>query len=234
MRGRGAQGASPCRVSPPWFPDRHLPSLPRVLAVRVSLVRRYNEGVRRPASLTPCSLPLLGATTVAARGFAPNAGEQAALGLELVTRCPAGMSPWRRSGPPKFSENPDCFCARFFDSGRTACPHCHDGAAAWPPLRERRRLPHWDFRSSIARPQSWLSTLRRVSYPTATQDSLPGAGQALLGGLDYPQGFSERFQSDLIPLPRAYLAQSPFRSSNVIQTFEHQTRSGLPGNETDS
>jgi hypothetical protein len=104
----------------------------------------------------------------------------------------------RQPGPPKFLGNPDCFYARFFDSGRTACPHCHDGAAAWPPLRVRRGLPHWDFRSSIARPQSWLSTLRRVGHPTATQDSLPGAGQALLGGLGYPQGLIERFQSDLI------------------------------------
>jgi len=42
--------------------------------------------------------------------------------------------------------------------------------------------------------RSWLSTLRGVGHPTATQDSLPGAGQALLGGLGYPQGFSERFR----------------------------------------
>ena len=34
----------------------------------------------------------------------------------------------------------------------------HDGAPARPPRGERRRLPHWDFRSSIAWPQSWLST----------------------------------------------------------------------------
>jgi hypothetical protein len=54
-------------------------------------------------------------------------------------------------------------------------PH-QDGARARPPLRETRRLPHWDFRSSIARLLGSLSTLRGVSCPTATQDSLPGAG----------------------------------------------------------
>jgi hypothetical protein len=43
----------------------HLPFLPRVLAVRVSLVHRYYEGVRLPASLAPRSLPPLGDTTVA-------------------------------------------------------------------------------------------------------------------------------------------------------------------------
>ena len=46
-------------------PTRHLPSLPRILAVRVSRVRGYYEGVRLPASLSPRSLPPLGDTTVA-------------------------------------------------------------------------------------------------------------------------------------------------------------------------
>src|SRR5262249_17039304 len=73
-------------------------------------------------------------------------------------------------------------------------PH-RDGAAARPPLREPRRLLHWDFRSSIARLLGWLSTLRSGGYPTTTQDSLPGAGWTFLGGLAYPQGFAERFPS---------------------------------------
>jgi len=44
--------------------------------------------------------------------------------------------------------------------------------------------------------------------PHPAQDSLPGAGQALLDGLAYPQGSFERFQSSilhLIPLPQAWL-----------------------------
>ena len=52
-----------------------------------------------------------------------------------------------------------------------------NGAAARPPQEEQRRLLHWDFRSSIAWLLGWLSTLRRVGYPTTTQDSLPAGGQ---------------------------------------------------------
>ena len=41
----------------------------------------------------------------------------------------------------------------------------------------------WVFRRSIAWLSDSLSTLRRMGYPTTTQDSLPVAGQALLDGL---------------------------------------------------
>jgi hypothetical protein len=39
------------------------------------------------------------------------------------------------------------------------------------------------FRGSITRPLTWLSTLRRMGHPTATQDSLLAAGPALPGGI---------------------------------------------------
>jgi len=44
-----------------------------------------------------------------------------------------------------------------------------NGAAVRPPLRERRRLLPWDLRSSIAWLFGSLSTLRRVSCPTAVR-----------------------------------------------------------------
>ena len=131
----------------------------------------------------------------------------------LVSAAPGRMLPVETTGSPKFLGNPHCFFARFYDSGGTACPPCHDGAAAWPPLEERRRLPHWDFRSSMAWLQSSLSTLRRLGHPSATQDSLPGAGQALLGGLAYPQGFDERFRAAhgiSASFPELSLARSSF------------------------
>jgi hypothetical protein len=60
----------------------------------------------------------------------------------------------------------------------------HLGAAAWPPRRQRRRLPQGSFfRSSIAWLSDSLSTLRSAGYPDPTQDSLPAVGQTLLGGL---------------------------------------------------
>ena len=62
----------------------------------------------------------------------------------------------------------------------------------------------WCSRGSIARLGHSLSTLRRARYRDATQDSLPAAGQALPGGLAYPQGSSERF-----PRSNRYIS-SPF------------------------
>jgi len=139
-------------------------------------------------------------------------------GSALGSATPRGrLKPVETTGSPKFLGNPDCFFARFSDAGRTACPPCHDGAAAWPPLRERRRLLHWDFRSSMAWLGSALSTLRRWSCLHATQDLLPGAGQPLLGGLGYPQGFDERFLISLTSLPPfpSFLGAIPFSFLDV-------------------
>jgi hypothetical protein len=44
------------------------------------------------------------------------------------------------------------------------------------------------FRGSITRPAHSLSTLRRVGYPTATQDSLPDGWPALSGRELLPAG----------------------------------------------
>ncbi len=68
------------------------------------------------------------------------------------------------------------------DAGRTACTRPY-GAAAWPLVIERQRLPRQVFRRSIALLSDSLSTLRDASYPNTTQDSLPVAGQALLDGV---------------------------------------------------
>ena len=60
----------------------------------------------------------------------------------------------------------------------------------------------------------WLSTLRRVGRPIATQDSLPAAGQLYRAGFG-PAGFrrkvSELYSLHLIPLPQALPgAMTPF------------------------
>ena len=54
------------------------------------------------------------------------------------------------------------------------------------PILTTRKATAMNFRGSITRLWHWLSTLCRVGPPTATQDSLPAAGQALPDGLDYP------------------------------------------------
>ena len=93
---------------------------------------------------------------------------------------------------------PSCAYALFFDPGGTDAPG-HYGASTRPPLMSTTKAPTSRyFRGSIARPRHSLSTLRRVGHPTTTQDSLPAAGQALPGGIGYPQGSNERF-------PRCFL-----------------------------
>src|SRR5712692_9578299 len=87
-------------------------------------------------------------------------------GVLWVRQPPTPTCPWRRQDLPSSRETPIAHSHRFFDSGRTARPHYHDGAAARPPQEEQRRLLHWDFRSSIAWLLGSLSTLRRVGPPT--------------------------------------------------------------------
>src|SRR5580700_397263 len=73
----------------------------------------------------------------------------------------------------------------------------HYGAAAWPLVCEKQRLPRKVFRRSIAWLSDSLSTLRRVGYPDATQDSLPAVGQTLLDGL-LPAGFQRKVSEVLL------------------------------------
>ena len=65
------------------------------------------------------------------------------------------------------------------------------------------------FRGSITRPLTWLSTLRRVGRPTATQDSLLAAGPALPGGIRTRRVSTKGFRvSSLFLLPKAFLTQA--------------------------
>jgi hypothetical protein len=100
---------------------------------------------------------------------------------------------WRRPDLPSSWGTPIVGLPRSqTPAGRWLLDPCK--STAWPPLLKRQRLPQGNFRSSIAWLSDSLSTLRWKSHPFTAQDSLPGAGQALLDGLDYPQGSDERFQ----------------------------------------
>jgi hypothetical protein len=104
-------------------------------------------------------------------------------GPELLTR---SLRPGARGGDDRISQVPGeprlpvCH-GQSTPAGPRAPDHC--GAAARPPVSEQRRLPREVFRRSIAWLSDWLSPLRRAGYPATTPDSLPAAGQALLGGL---------------------------------------------------
>jgi len=113
--------------------------------------------------------------------------------LELVTRyLRPGLLPWRRQDLPSSwgAPIPVCSCSST-PAGRRVPDQ--NGTLAWPPLRERRRRRQEDFRGSLAWLPGSLPTYHvTVTRPTA-QGSLPGAGQALLGGLGTRRAPINRF-----------------------------------------
>jgi len=97
---------------------------------------------------------------------------------------PSGFT-METSGSLRFPGNPvdHCPCSSTpAGSGRLSGPWV--SCLTRPPLMSRTKAPRvFSFRGSITRPLTWLSTLRRVGRPTATQDSLLAAGPALPGGI---------------------------------------------------
>ena len=77
-----------------------------------------------------------------------------------------------------------CFCPALRPRRTDHIRPLRCGGAA--PILTTREATAMNFRGSMTRLWHWLSTLCRVGLPTATQDSLPAAGQALPDGLDYP------------------------------------------------
>ena len=171
-------------MSPHRVPDEAPPSLPRIPSGTVLLVPGYYEVLRRPVPFSPRFVCLRVAIPARAPVFVSPCGPTPAGGLEL-----SGLAAPRqsfRTGDPRASQvpgEPRCAYALFLDPGRTAASG-HTTSAAWPPLVARRRLPRSDeFRGSIAGPGHALSTLRRLGYPKAAQDSLLGAWPASQAGL---------------------------------------------------
>jgi len=68
------------------------------------------------------------------------------------------------------------------DPGGTGAPG-HSALTMLPSASGTASAPtNSEFRGSITRPASSLSTLRSAGYPNATQDSLPGGGHPYPGG----------------------------------------------------
>ena len=178
--------------------DASLP-IPRVLAGRVPRLRRYYQGTAtscRPSRRT--SFPSLGGTVVASpfrsrrRGMPPRRAWSWSPGISV--RDP----PRRRQDLPSSWGTSLAHLPMLLDSGGTALPRPF-GTGARPWVEERPRLPReTDFRSSIPWLLGWLSTPRSAGCPAATQDSLPDAGQALLGGLSTRKVPLKGFQNVLL------------------------------------
>ena len=169
---------------------------------------------------TPCrssrrtSLPWFGDTIVLVPFVRPpqprtQAGDRPGVGQPGLR--PA--STMETAGSPKFLGTPDVpWPCSPTPVGLDMPGHC--GMPTRSPRLTRARTPTRSFRGSIARPGHWLSPLRREGHPSTTPDSLPAAGQALPGGIDYPQGSNERFLSSSLVL----LSQASWRNVSSLFT----------------
>jgi len=172
------------------------------------LLRYYQDALTSCRPSHRASLPPLGSTSGPLVAFAPrrtSAPPRPGVGHPVS---PAGNGAEETTGSPKFLENPDCPFAHVQSTpAGLRAPDLY-GAAAWPLVCEQQRLPRKVFRRSIAWLSDSLSTLRRVGYPTTTQDSLPAAGQALPDGLSTRRVPMKGFRSaflHLILLSQAWL-----------------------------
>ena len=146
-------------------------------------------------------------------GFAPTAPERNGSGPGCFGfGDPRGsrIIRWRRQDLPSSWGTPIAVCPvlRPRSAGRLLTDN---GAAAWPPLEERRRRRHGIFRGSIAWLSGWLSTLRRMGCPTTDARLASRCWSGSPGRACYPQGFAERFRvfpTSHPPFP-SFLAQSP-------------------------
>ena len=173
-----------------------------------SQVIRRAPTPRRPSRRA--SSPSLGDTTDASScssPTAPDAGPR--IILELVSRDSGRHCRWRRRGLP--SSRGTLLIIRPVlrprrDRTGPVGPRV-DLPDMAPAPDNNEGSPRRCFRGSIARLLIALSTLRRGSYPPATQDSLPAAGPALPDGIGYPQGSDERFRALGCPPLPSFLAQ---------------------------
>ncbi len=121
----------------------------------------------------------------------PQTQDAPPAGLGFSPDSPKPDSKTEATGPPRFLGDPamDVPCSSTpagpLRSATTALRWC------LPPF-QRRRLPREPkFRGSITRPIHSLSTLRRMGYPTATQDSLPD-GWPTFPGRDWLPACAQR------------------------------------------
>ena len=159
-------------------------------------------------------MPSRGSTTCHALFFAPHGTWRNTEGPGIFGFGNPGPNfQVETSGPLKFPGNPNDLFAH--DPATPDGPPPLTFAGHWrgPRCVQNEGSNNLKFRSSIAWLSGSLSTLRREGYPITTQDSLPGAGQALLDRIIDLQGSNERFQSLLLlphPPLQSFLTQVHF------------------------
>ena len=155
---------------------------------------RYYGAVRLPGPLSADSVACARQYPALRLCYAPSGPGRPTAGRGLFIRSPL---PERRAGrpagPPRFPDNLVCPFALFSDPGRTtrSRPLRYVGTA---PAMSTTKAPTIIQLSRLNRTASGLAVYASSSASRhPTQNSLPAAGQAVPGGLGYPQGCAERF-----------------------------------------
>ena len=123
-------------------------------------------------------------------------------------RSPLLILPMETTGSPRFLGNPSRKHAPLFYPGGPTNPRLYRaGRCCLPSLQKRQPHDVGRFRGSITRPAYSLSTLRRMSYPTTAQDSLPARWLGFDGVGLAPTGFhsqiSRRHRLPPFPMSQA-------------------------------
>jgi hypothetical protein len=201
------QGAPP--GSPRWVRPSAAPFPPPGPPRRVPRLRRYYGAVRLPEPLTPDSVafarryPAVRLLFRSRRSRSPNRGP--GVRQPVPTTGTIRREASRASQVPR---QPCCPFALFSDPGRTG--HTRPlKCAGTAPAMSTTKAPTRMYLSRLNRTALGLAVYASSgALPHPTQNSLPVAGQALPGGIGYPQGCDERFQCiKHVLLSGAFLAQ---------------------------
>ena len=155
----------------------------------------------RPSRVT--SFPSLRGTAAAPWVSFPQTQGAIAAGQGLLTGIPNTGSSTETTGPPRFLEDPTVNVPRSSTPAESLRSATTARRCCLPPLQRRRPPQSVQFRGSITRPAHSLSTLRRVSCLTATQDSLPDGWPAFPGGSWLPAGSQRKVSGYSILLSQA-------------------------------
>lgn len=208
-RGQLIEVRCPRAVARPRPRDEVPPSLPRVLAARVPRLQRYYGALRFPAVLAVplrCLRETVPTPCACVRRSAQARRRLGARGVRVRPPPRPVVVEAETVGRPKFLGAPTPVCPV---QSTPAGPRAPDqyGAAAWPLVCVKQRLPRKVFRRSIAGRSGSLSTLRRLGYPSRRKTRFQPLVRRYWAGF-YPQGPYGRFQSvslHLILLPQALL-----------------------------
>jgi hypothetical protein len=198
------QGLSPCQILS--LVGCSLPSTGSLGLVPP--LHWYCKALRLPAAL-PASLRCLRFAVPSLRlGFAPADARRSICGPGLVYRTPQNRFLDGGDRSSQVPGGPHCVHALLSDPGGTSALGHYRASVLSSALCTTSTPATTIFRGSITRPAHSLSTLRRMDYSTATQDSLPVGWPALSGWDSIPTGPQRKVSDHSSSSPRLRLAHA--------------------------